>query len=142
MRSKVRMLLSAPIWARKYNESARMMNAIAAHHEEVRAKAILAPLVDAPDAISGARSGARREVLESYVPRLEDIEQISNSFRGVEKSLAVRREIRIPVEPTLSEDEAAALVRDVARRVEGEITYPGQIKVTVMRALRAGEAAR
>ena len=82
--------------ARKYGESAKIVNAIAAHHEEVKAETILAPLVDAADALSGARPGARREVLESYAKRLEDLERISNSFKGVEKSFAVQagREIR------------------------------------------------
>lgn len=131
--------------ARKYGESAKIVNAIAAHHEEVRAETILAPLVDAADAISGARPGARREVLESYVRRLEDLERISNSFKGVEKSFAVQagREVRILVEPgQVSDDQAAALARDVARKIESEVTYPGQIKVTVIRELRASEYAR
>jgi ribonuclease Y len=131
--------------ARKYGESAKIVNAIAAHHEEVKAETILAPLVDAADALSGARPGARREVLESYVRRLEDLERISNSFRGVEKSFAVQagREIRILVEPSqISDDQAMALARDVARKIEGEITYPGQIKVTVIRELRASDYAR
>ena len=131
--------------ARRYGESAKIVNAIAAHHEEVKAETILAPLVDAADAISGARPGARREVLESYVRRLEDLERISNSFRGVEKSFAVQagKEIRILVEPgQISDDQAAALARDVARRIESEVTYPGQIKVTVIRELRASDYAR
>ena len=131
--------------ARKYGESAKIVNAIAAHHEEVKAETILAPLVDAADALSGARPGARREVLESYVRRLEDLERISNSFRGVEKSFAVQagREIRILVEPTqVSDDQASSLARDVARKIESEVTYPGQIKVTVIRELRASEYAR
>ncbi len=131
--------------ARKYGESAKIVNAIAAHHEEVKAETILAPLVDAADALSGARPGARREVLESYVRRLEDLERISNSFRGVEKSFAVQagREIRILVEPSqISDDQASSLARDVARKIESEVTYPGQIKVTVIRELRASEYAR
>ncbi len=131
--------------ARKYGESAKIVNAIAAHHEEVKAETILAPLVDAADALSGARPGARREVLESYVRRLEDLERISNSFRGVEKSFAVQagREIRILVEPgQVSDDQALLLARDVARKIESEVTYPGQIKVTVIRELRASEYAR
>jgi len=131
--------------ARKYGESAKVVNAIAAHHEEVRAETILAPLVDAADALSGARPGARREVLESYVRRLEDLERISSSFRGVEKSFAVQagREIRILVEPKqISDDQALVLAREVARKIEGELTYPGQIKVTVIREMRANEYAR
>jgi ribonuclease Y len=131
--------------ARKYGESAKVVNAIAAHHEEVKAETILAPLVDAADAISGARPGARREMLESYVRRLEDLERISNSFKGVEKSFAVQagREIRILVEPkAISDDDAALLANEVARKIEKEMTYPGQIKVTVIREVRAQEMAR
>jgi ribonuclease Y len=137
-------LIGADI-ARKYGESAKICNAIAAHHEEVRAETLLAPLVDAADALSGARPGARREVLESYVRRLEDLERISNSFSGVEKSFAVQagREIRIFVEPSrINDDEAVVLARDVARKIESEMTYPGQIKVTVIRETRASELAR
>ncbi len=130
--------------ARKYGESAKIVNAIAAHHEEVKAETILAPLVDAADALSGARPGARREVLESYAKRLEDLERISNSFKGVERSYAVQagREIRVIVDPgAVPDDQAALLARDVARRIEQEMTYPGQIRVTVIRETRASEIA-
>src|SRR5256885_10461087 len=131
--------------ARKYGESAKIVNAIAAHHEEVKAETILAPLVDAADALSGARPGARREVLESYVKRLEDLEKISTSFKGVEKAFAVQagREIRIIVDPGMvPDDQAAVLARDVARKIEQEMTYPGQIKVIVIRETRASDLAR
>jgi ribonuclease Y len=131
--------------ARKYGESAKIVNAIAAHHEEVKAETILAPLVDAADALSGARPGARREVLESYVRRLEALELISNSFSGVEKSFAVQagREIRIIVNPnSISDGEALILAREVAKKIENDMTYPGQIKVTVIRETRATEFAR
>jgi len=131
--------------ARKYGESAKIVNAIAAHHEEVKAETILAPLVDAADALSGARPGARREVLESYVRRLEALEQISNSFSGVEKSFALQagREVRIMVNPgSISDGEALILAREVAKRIESEVTYPGQIKVMVIRETRATEFAR
>ncbi len=131
--------------ARKYGESAKIVNAIAAHHEEVKAETILAPLVDAADAISGARPGARREMLESYVKRLEDLERISNSFKGVEKSFAVQagREIRIIVEPKAVNDEGVSnLAHEIARKIEGEMQYPGQIKVTVIRETRSSEFAR
>jgi ribonuclease Y len=131
--------------ARKYGESAKIVNAIAAHHEEVKAETILAPLVDAADALSGARPGARREMLESYVRRLEDLERICNSFRGVEKSFAVQagREVRLIVEPkAVSDDQATMLAREVARRIENEMTYPGQIKVTVIREIRTSDFAR
>jgi ribonuclease Y len=130
--------------ARRYGESAKIVNAIAAHHEEVKAETILAPLVDAADALSGARPGARREVLESYAKRLEDLEAISNSFEGVERSFAVQagREIRIIVDPgTIPDDRTVLLARDVARKIEQEMTYPGQIRVTVIRETRASDVA-
>ena len=98
--------------ARKYGESPKIVNAIAAHHEDVRAETILAPLVDAADALSGARPGARREMMETYVRRLEELERITNSFKGVEKSYAVQagREIRIMVHHDIvSDDEAARM---------------------------------
>jgi len=131
--------------ARKYGESAKIVNAIAAHHEEVKAETILAPLVDAADALSGARPGARREVLESYVKRLEDLEQIAKSFKGVEKCFAVQagREMRVIVEPNqVSDEDSAMLAREVARKIETDMTYPGQIRVTVIRETRATEIAR
>jgi ribonuclease Y len=131
--------------ARKYGESAKIVNAIAAHHEEVKAETILAPLVDAADALSGARPGARREVLESYVKRLEDLETIAKSFKGVEKCFAVQagREMRVIVEPTqISDEETSMLARDVARKIETDMTYPGQIRVIVIRETRATELAK
>jgi ribonuclease Y len=131
--------------ARKYGESPKIVNAIAAHHEEVKAETILAPLVDASDALSGARPGARREMLETYVRRLEELERISNSFRGVEKSYAVQagREIRIIVQSeTVTDEEAARMAREVAQKIESEMTYPGQVKVTVIREVRAVDYAR
>ncbi|MBI4490334.1 MAG: ribonuclease Y [Deltaproteobacteria bacterium] len=131
--------------ARKYGESPKIVNAIAAHHEDVKAETILAPLVDAADALSGARPGARREMLETYVRRLEELERISNSFKGVEKSYAVQagREIRIIVQnDAVSDEEAALMSREIARKIENEMTYPGQIKVTVIREVRAVEYAR
>jgi ribonucrease Y len=131
--------------ARKYGESAKIVNAIAAHHEEVKAETILAPLVDAADALSGARPGARREVLESYVKRLDDLETIARSFKGVDKCFAVQagREMRVIVEPTqVSDEDATMLAREVARKIEADMTYPGQIRVTVIRETRATELAR
>jgi ribonuclease Y len=131
--------------ARKYGESAKIVNAIAAHHEEVKAETILAPLVDAADALSGARPGARREVLESYVKRLEDLETIAKSFKGVEKCFAVQagREMRVIVEPSqISDEDTSMLARDVARKIETDMTYPGQIRVTVIRETRATELAK
>jgi ribonuclease Y len=137
-------LIGADI-ARKYGESSKVCNAIAAHHEEVKCETILAPLVDAADALSGARPGARREVLESYVERLDELEKISGSYDGVTRSFAVQagREVRVFVEPAkVDDDRAAAMARDIARRVEEELTYPGQIKVTVIRETRASDVAR
>ncbi len=131
--------------ARKYGESPKIVNAIAAHHEDVKAETILAPLVDAADALSGARPGARREMMETYVRRLEELERITNSFKGVEKSYAVQagREIRIIVQhDTISDEDAARLAREIARKIENEMTYPGQIKVTVIREVRSVEYAR
>jgi ribonuclease Y len=131
--------------ARKYGESPKIVNAIAAHHEDVKAETILAPLVDAADALSGARPGARREMMETYVRRLEELERITNSFKGVEKSYAVQagREIRIMVQHDIvSDDEAARMAREIARKIENEMTYPGQIKVTVIRELRAVDYAK
>jgi ribonuclease Y len=137
-------LIGADI-ARKYGESSKVCNAIAAHHEEVKCETILAPLVDAADALSGARPGARREVLESYVERLDELEKISDSYDGVTRSFAVQagREVRVFVEPgRVDDDRAASMARDIARRVEEELTYPGQIKVTVIRETRASDVAR
>ena len=131
--------------ARKYGESPKIVNAIAAHHEDVQAETILAPLVDAADALSGARPGARREMMESYVRRLEELERITNSFKGVEKSYAVQagREIRIMVQHDIvSDDEASRMAREVARKIENEMTYPGQIKVTVIREVRSVDYAK
>ncbi|HEX2228111.1 MAG TPA: ribonuclease Y [Candidatus Binatia bacterium] len=131
--------------ARKYGESPKIVNAIAAHHEDVKAETILAPLVDAADALSGARPGARREMMESYVRRLEDLERITNSFKGVEKSYAVQagREVRVMVQHNMvSDDEAARMAREMARKIENEMTYPGQIKVTVIRELRSVDYAK
>ena len=131
--------------ARKYGESPKIVNAIAAHHEDVKAETILAPLVDAADALSGARPGARREMMESYVRRLEELERITNSFKGVEKSYAVQagREIRIMVQHEIvSDDEASRMAREIARKIETEMTYPGQIKVTVIREMRSVDYAK
>ncbi|MGZ8453766.1 MAG: ribonuclease Y [Candidatus Binatia bacterium] len=131
--------------ARKYGESPKIVNAIAAHHEDVKAETILAPLVDAADALSGARPGARREMMETYTRRLEELERIVNEFKGVEKSYAVQagREIRIMVQHDLvSDDDAARMAREVARKIEAEMTYPGQVKVTVIREMRAVDYAK
>ncbi len=137
-------LIGAEI-AKKFNEPPAIVHAIAAHHGEEEFRTIIAVLVQAADAISAARPGARRETLESYVKRLEKLEQIASSFEGVEKSYAIQagREIRIIVEPNqLNDNECAKLARDVTKRIESELEYPGQIKVTVLRETRVIEYAR
>jgi len=130
---------------RKYGESAPVVHAVAAHHNEEEPRTLVAILVQAADAISASRPGARRESLESYVKRLEKLEEIASSFQGVEKSYALQagREIRIMVEPErLNDNEAAVLARDVTKRIEDELEYPGQIKVTVLREKRIVEYAK
>jgi ribonuclease Y len=131
--------------AKRYGESLRIVNAIAAHHDEVEPQSVLAVLVQAADALSAARPGARKEMLESYVKRLEDLERIAGSFKGVSKSYAIQagRELRIIVENTkVSDEETAMLCYDIAKRIEKELTYPGQIKVTVIRETRAVHYAK
>ena len=130
---------------RKHGESPLVCNAVAAHHAEVEPESIYAHLTMAADALSGARPGARREILETYIKRLGDIEKISLSFEGVEKCYAIQagREIRVLVEPSVINDEQATVIsRDIARRIEQELTYPGRIKVCVIRETRAVETAR
>jgi ribonuclease Y len=131
--------------AKKYGESPAIVHAIASHHEEEKPESILDVLVEAADALSGARPGARREMLETYVKRLEDLEKIAQSFQGVEKSYAIQagREIRVMVQPDRISDEASAILsRDIARKIEKELSYPGQIKVTVIREMRAVDIAK
>ncbi len=131
--------------AKKYGESQEVIHAIAAHHEDVRPETVLAVLVQAADALSGARPGARREMLESYVKRLTDIEAIATSFPGVQKSFAIQagREIRIMVDSgKVSDAEAVLLCRDVAKKIESELSYPGQIKVIVIRETRIVDYAK
>ena len=130
---------------KKHGESPLVVNAVAAHHAEVEPESVYAHLTMAADALSGARPGARREILETYIKRLEDIEKISLSFEGVEKCYAIQagREIRVLVEPSVINDEKATVIsRDIARRIEQELTYPGRIKVCVIRETRAVETAR
>jgi ribonuclease Y len=130
---------------RKYGESNQVIHAIAAHHEEVRSESMLDVLVQAADTLSGARPGARQEMLESYVKRLEDLEKIAMSFPGVTKSFAIQagREIRVMVEgDVIGDDQAFILCKDIAKKIEKDLTYPGQIKVTVIRETRAVEYAR
>ncbi len=131
--------------ARKYGESSRVVHSIAAHHEDESPRDILPILVQAADALSGARPGARREMLANYLKRLEDLEAIAKSFAGVEKSYAIQagREVRIIVDnQKISDDAACILARDIAKKVESDLSYPGQIRVTVIRETRAVDYAR
>lgn len=131
--------------AKKYKENDKVINAIMAHHGDVEPKTIEACLVQAADGISAARPGARRENLESYIKRLETLEEIANSFKGVERSFAIQagREIRIMVKSdAVSDDETVLMAKDIVKRIENEMEYPGQIKVNVIRELRAIEYAK
>jgi ribonucrease Y len=131
--------------ARKYGEHLDVVHAIEAHHNEVEVRTVEAVLVQAADAISGSRPGARRESIEAYVQRLERLEEIASAREGVDKVFAMQagREIRVMVAPDVVDDiEAQVLARDIAKQIEEELTYPGQIKVTVVRESRATETAR
>jgi ribonucrease Y len=132
-------------FAKRYGVNAKIINAIASHHHEVDQESVEAVIVEAADAISGARPGARREDLEQYIKRLRALEEIANSYKGVQQSYAIQagREIRIIVRPEDIDDlEATRLARDVARKVEDTMQYPGQIKVTVIRETRAIDYAK
>ncbi|WP_431932428.1 ribonuclease Y [Nonomuraea jabiensis] len=137
-------LIGAEI-ARRYGEEEDVVHAIEAHHNEVEVRTVEAVLTQAADAISGSRPGARRESLEAYVKRLERLEEIAQSYEGVEKVFAMQagREIRVMVKPDAIDDiQAQVIARDVAKQVEEELTYPGQIRITVVRESRATEFAR
>ncbi|MFH1201445.1 MAG: ribonuclease Y [Candidatus Omnitrophota bacterium] len=131
--------------ARKYNEPPEVIHSIEAHHEEVEIKSFYAVLAAAADAVSAARPGARRETLENYIKRLENLETIANLFKGVDKSYAIQagREIRVIVQPDkITDSEAQILARDIRKKIEEGMEYPGQIKVTVIRETRAIEYAK
>ena len=131
--------------ARKYKENPAVIHAIEAHHGDVEPKTPLAFIVMAADAISAARPGARRENLESYIKRLENLEEISCSFEGVENAFAVQagREVRIMVKPdAIADDQLILLARSITKKIEEELDYPGQIKVNVIRESRAIEYAK
>ena len=131
--------------AKKYKESNAVIHAIQAHHNDVEPQTPLAFIVMAADAISAARPGARRENLENYIKRLEKLEEISNSFGGVENSYAVQagREVRIMVKPeAVNDDQIVILARDIVAKIENELDYPGQIKVNVIRESRAVDYAK
>ena len=131
--------------ARKYKESEEVIHAIAAHHGDVEAHTVVACLVQAADAISAARPGARRENIENYVKRLEKLEEVTKSFPGIANCFAIQagREIRIMVKPEeVSEDQMVLLARDIAKKIEDELTYPGQIKVNLLRETKAIDYAK
>ncbi len=131
--------------AKRLGESAKVIHAIHAHHEDIPPESVLAVLVQAADTLSGARPGARREMLETYVRRLEELEKIARNFNGVSKTYAIQagREIRLIVDSDkITDEEAFLLCREAAKKIESELTYPGQIKVTVIRETRAVEYAR
>jgi ribonuclease Y len=131
--------------AKRYGESNRVIHAVASHHEDIPLESILDVLVQAADTLSGARPGARKEMLETYVKRLEDLEKIAQSFEGIGKTYALQagREIRIMVESEkVTDNDIYVLSRDIAKKIEECLTYPGQIKVTVIREIRAVEYAK
>ena len=130
---------------KKYKENPLVINAVEAHHEDVEPQTLEAVLIQAADAISASRPGARRETLEAYIKRLQNLEEIADSFDGVEKSFAIQagREVRIIVKPDkINDDQMTILARDVAKKVENEMDYPGQIKVNVIRETRTVDFAR
>lgn len=131
--------------ARKYNEPRVVINSISSHHEDEPAESVIALLVAASDALSASRPGARREMLQTYIKRMQKLEEIGDSFKGVEKTYAIQagREIRVVVEPEkIHDNEAFFLAKDIARKIESELAYPGEIKVTVIRETRVTESAR
>ena len=131
--------------AKKYKESPQIIHAIAAHHGDVEPQTIVACLVQAADAISAARPGARRENLENYIKRLEKLEEIANTTPGVSSSYAIQagREIRIIVKPDeVSDDNMVLFARDIAKHIEDQLDYPGQIKINMIRETRAVDYAK
>ncbi len=132
-------------WAEKFGEKPEVCNAIGAHHDEIEMTTLIAPIVQVCDAISGARPGARRQVLDSYIQRLKDLEGIANDFSGVKNSYAIQagRELRVIVESEKVSDEMAAnLSFDISQKIQTEMTYPGQVKITVIRETRAINIAK
>ena len=130
---------------KKYKENPLVINAVEAHHEDVEPQTLEAVLIQAADAISASRPGARRETLEAYIKRLQNLEEIADSFDGVDKSFAIQagREVRIIVKPDkINDDQMTILARDVAKKVENEMDYPGQIKVNVIRETRIVDYAK
>ena len=132
-------------WAEKYGEKEEVCNAIGAHHDEIEMKYLLSPIVQVCDAISGARPGARRQVLDSYIQRLKDLEEVAYGFNGVKSAYAIQagRELRVIVESEkVSDDNASNLSFEISQKIQTEMTYPGQVKVTVIRETRAVNIAK
>ncbi|TXD52864.1 MULTISPECIES: ribonuclease Y [unclassified Polaribacter] len=132
-------------WAEKYGEKEEVCNAIGAHHDEIEMKSLLSPIVQVCDAISGARPGARRQVLDSYIQRLKDLEEIAFGFTGVQKAYAIQagRELRVMVESgKVNDTKAAELSFSISQKIQNDMTYPGQVKVTVIRETRAVNVAK
>ncbi|MFC0776539.1 ribonuclease Y [Flavobacterium sp. HJSW_4] len=132
-------------WAEKYGEKEEVCNAIGAHHDEIEMKSLLSPIIQVCDAISGARPGARRQVLDSYIQRLKDLEDVAYGFSGVKNAYAIQagRELRVIVESEkVSDDNAANLSFEISQKIQTEMTYPGQVKVTVIRETRAVNIAK
>ncbi len=132
-------------WAEKFGEKEEVCNAIGAHHDEVEMKTLIAPIVQVCDAISGARPGARRQVLDSYIQRLKDLEDIAFGFGGVQKAYAIQagRELRVIVESEkVSDEKAAQLSFEISQKIQTDMTYPGQVKITVIRETRAVNVAK
>ena len=132
-------------WAEKFGENAEVVNAIGAHHDEIEMTSLLSPIIQVADAISGARPGARRQVLESYIQRLKDLEAAALSFDGVSSAYAIQagRELRVMVESgKINDEHAAQLSYDISEKIQNELTYPGQVRITVIRETRAVNIAR
>lgn len=131
--------------ARKYKESDAVIHAIHAHHGDVEAKTVVACIVQAADAISAARPGARRENIENYIKRLQQLEEVGKSFPGVDSCFAIQagREIRVMVKPEqINDDKMAPLAREISKKIEQELEYPGQIKVNIIRESRVSDYAK
>ena len=132
-------------WAEKYGEKEEVCNAIGAHHDEIEMKSLLSPIIQVCDAISGARPGARRQVLDSYIQRLKDLEEVAYGFKGVKSAYAIQagRELRVIVESEkVSDENAGTLSFEISQKIQTEMTYPGQVKVTVIRETRAVNIAK
>ena len=132
-------------WAERYKENPEVANAIGAHHDEIEMTSLISPIVQVADGISGARPGARHQILESYIQRLRSLENLALGFAGVDKSYAIQagRELRVLVESERIDDkQASALSFEISQKIQDEMTYPGQVKVTVIRETRAVNVAK